>query len=129
MQGFEKKNLLIFLFIAVILGLGLSTLFFFMASYFKQVLNWTALVVLILLVLRSFWVKRKKVSGSLARRFVFMVPGYFHLVNAIVLLLVFVPNAVRSGHPGFLAGLFASVLLVGLYFVKIIIQKRVNNEK
>jgi len=129
MQGFEKKNLMIFLFIAVVLGLGLSTLFFFMASYSKQVLNWMALVVLAGLVFRSFWVKRKKVSGSLVKRFVYMVPGYFHLVNAVVLLLVFIPNAVRSGHPGFLLGLLASVLMASLYFVKIIMQKRVNSEK
>ncbi len=92
----QQKHLILFLAIAIILGLFLSSFFYFLANFQKKILNLLGLLVLFLLIAKSFWNRRDKVFGNFTEKLVHIIPNYFYIMNIILFILILLPNLIMS---------------------------------
>lgn len=120
----EKKQFLIFIGIGCVLGFALSSFFYFLASYYKPVLNILAILMIAAMIFRSFWIRNKKCSEkSLLKRIAFIVPIYFSVICIIIGITVFLPNALKTKNTVFFALCFFSLIVTGLFIYRMILRK------
>lgn len=121
----EKKQFLFFLGLSILLGLIISSFFFFLASFAPILLNILSILSLLFLFFLSCKKKWVQISGHWFRKIVFTIPFYFHLVNLLFFLLIALPNFIKkpSSWIWILWTVFSFFILV-LWIIRFFYQKK-----
>jgi phosphatidylserine synthase len=119
----ESYHLFLFLGLAILLGSVLAGVFYLLATYQKGLMNVLAILVIGLLVVRSF-LQTRKTRGRFWKKVLFSVPTYFYILAIVLFFLVFLPGWLKTHTLSLGIGtLISGIVLTGFIIRQIIKSK------